>query len=342
MPDSDRHFDPLILGCDMFGTLVATDGAGRVVYTSSAGASDRPSESDLAGWADIGYITEPDTTVPPCNLDTDLTFAHNWATDPDRAAAQLEQQIRRAYEARTDTAPAPPGDVLDRIDAAVNQQCACGCRTPIGDASPSAYFASAACQSRWANRQATDPQDVYQRPDAAMYVGVDAARWPLNTAEAAAADVPPRLLLVAEPVDDPNGLAYLRYCGACRQWIQPRVFEDHDDISSFGDVGVIRTNTRLISECSNCEETLPGPSFVGHVHSARPNLLGGTGWNLTLGSDIGRVRRFLSRRDWARATDRRTLIACIWHDMEEWLHRFGQDWTGRRRRPAALRISNPT
>lgn len=39
--------------------------------------------------------------------------------------------------------------VLDRIDAAIKKLCACPCRRPITDASPSAYFTSEVCQQRW-------------------------------------------------------------------------------------------------------------------------------------------------------------------------------------------------
>jgi hypothetical protein len=44
--------------------------------------------------------------------------------------------------------------VLERIDAAVEGVCACGCRRPITDGSPSAWFASEECADRWHGRLA--------------------------------------------------------------------------------------------------------------------------------------------------------------------------------------------
>jgi hypothetical protein len=71
--------------------------------------------------------------------------------------------------------------ILDRIDQAVDELCACGCRTPITDASPSAWYATADCQSRYlGSRFATDPHDVYRRPDAALVPLVDSRPVPLT------------------------------------------------------------------------------------------------------------------------------------------------------------------
>lgn len=47
---------------------------------------------------------------------------------------------------------------LDRLDAAVEQRCACGCGAPIGDLSPSAYFATEACAARWHRPPTTSVQ----------------------------------------------------------------------------------------------------------------------------------------------------------------------------------------
>lgn len=80
-------------------------------------------------------------------------------------------------------------DILTRIDATTEERCACGCGVPLNPDGPSAWFATAACQQRWQGAQATDPQDVYSRPDAAqVYVGRDGMRVPLrgDTADAPA------------------------------------------------------------------------------------------------------------------------------------------------------------
>lgn len=66
-------------------------------------------------------------------------------------------------------------DVLAEIDAAVDGRCACGCGTALDPNGPSAYYLNANHQSRWQESQATDPQDVYNRPDAAAYPRLDSA-----------------------------------------------------------------------------------------------------------------------------------------------------------------------
>jgi hypothetical protein len=71
-------------------------------------------------------------------------------------------------------------DVLDQIDAALAQRCACGCDRPLDPDGPSAWFATADCQWTWQNSRATHPNDVYNRPDAAAYPLHDAAVTDLN------------------------------------------------------------------------------------------------------------------------------------------------------------------
>jgi hypothetical protein len=55
----------------------------------------------------------------------------------------------------TDTAA-----TLARLDAAINDQCMCGCGKPLPAAGPSAYFATQDCQTIWNQRQATNPGAV--------------------------------------------------------------------------------------------------------------------------------------------------------------------------------------
>lgn len=56
-------------------------------------------------------------------------------------------------------------DILDLIDNATEHRCACGCNTQLPEDGPSAWFASQDCQRRWNESHATDPADVYNRPD---------------------------------------------------------------------------------------------------------------------------------------------------------------------------------
>jgi hypothetical protein len=49
-------------------------------------------------------------------------------------------------------------DFLERLDAAVEQRCACGCGTPISDLSPSGYFATEACAAQWHQPPTTPAQ----------------------------------------------------------------------------------------------------------------------------------------------------------------------------------------
>lgn len=56
---------------------------------------------------------------------------------------------------------------LDTIDSTLDGLCACGCGASL-ESSPSAWYATAACQSRHQSRRhATDPGAVYRRRDAA-------------------------------------------------------------------------------------------------------------------------------------------------------------------------------
>lgn len=69
--------------------------------------------------------------------------------------------------------PPPVGDILDAVDDDGQLRCACGCRQVITDASPSAYYATQDCQLRWMRRQATNPGEVYARPDAHVAISAD-------------------------------------------------------------------------------------------------------------------------------------------------------------------------
>ncbi len=63
---------------------------------------------------------------------------------------------------------------------AIEARCACGCGTQLDPAGNSAWFASPDCQREFHGRQATDPDDVYNRFDAADYPEWDSQTVPLN------------------------------------------------------------------------------------------------------------------------------------------------------------------
>lgn len=84
--------------------------------------------------------------------------------------------IRAAYRTMMDITGAQ--DTLAGVDATIEGLCACGCGATITDQSPSAWFATADCQSVWHGRGATQPWEVYERDDAAPYPGhIGTARW---------------------------------------------------------------------------------------------------------------------------------------------------------------------
>lgn len=59
-------------------------------------------------------------------------------------------------------------DILALIDAAVDNLCACGCGEPLRPDGPSQWYAYEDCQRIHMGRTATNPHEVYQRPDADM------------------------------------------------------------------------------------------------------------------------------------------------------------------------------
>lgn len=59
-------------------------------------------------------------------------------------------------------------DMLARLDSAVDELCACGCGRKLDPNGPSAWYASQDCQWSAMQRNATDPGEVYERPDPAL------------------------------------------------------------------------------------------------------------------------------------------------------------------------------
>ncbi len=106
-----------------------------------------------------------------------LYFGHDvhavLATDDEGSAyspdAVRRRRATRAGERGHAGQVAASDDLLDQLKAAVEGVCGCGCGTPIDADSPSAYFATARCQRRWARTNATNPAAVERRPDHSIY-----------------------------------------------------------------------------------------------------------------------------------------------------------------------------
>lgn len=64
-------------------------------------------------------------------------------------------------------------DIINTIDAAVSEICACGCGLPLPADGPSAWFLDDSCQRRWHEARTTDPHRVRGSTD----VAADQARW---------------------------------------------------------------------------------------------------------------------------------------------------------------------
>lgn len=96
-----------------------------------------------------------------------------------------------------------PTDILSQIDAATEGLCACGCGQRLPDTGASAWFARQECQHAWMQQQATDPDDVYDRPDATVYDdGLSEPAW-MDTIRQQVAEVA-RVYSVPTPVVDPG------------------------------------------------------------------------------------------------------------------------------------------
>jgi hypothetical protein len=273
------------------------------------------------GWTDLGYIDE--TGLVP---------------DPDPPPAR---------------APGGTADFVDRLDAAVDGRCGCGCGTPITDSSPSAYYATAHCQSAWMNQHATNPGEVYSRPDAAsVLVGSDDTPIPLReparsptgggSGGASGGWAPPGdRLQVYGPGTLPDFLSYHRWCDGCRTATVPVIVEDDThDITVVGVWEPVRSYpTGHRQWCSACEATSAGPVYLPTVETDRGPV---PGWLFTLSGSYGRVSSALSRLALDRAANRRLLVDSTWRSMERDLGRFEREWSGRAgRRAAADRCTDP-
>lgn len=226
------------------------------------------------------------------------------------------------YE-RDPTGPPPMSfaagdDILARIDAAVEQLCACGCSRPVPPDGASAYFASQGCQHRWHSAQTTDPDDVYRRPDAAGFPGA-----PLR--EHAPTEPPtPRLLERELPAcGDPHGAAYRRRCEHCDQQVIPRLYrEEPVEVHTFGLRETLLRYPSIRQECPQCGENIPGPVYIADAWEHGRLVV------LELHDDRARVQRTLTVRQLQRTSGGPDLIALTWADMERELTRFRRAWIG--------------
>lgn len=100
------------------------------------------------------------------NYDTGVMSLHPSMTQllgqPGQLAGLAEQPAGRAGSPY----PRPTPDILDTVADDGRLRCACGCRVVITNDSPSAYYASQECQSRYLESQATEPGEVYSGVDA--------------------------------------------------------------------------------------------------------------------------------------------------------------------------------
>ncbi len=232
--------------------------------------------------------------------------------------------------------PALPADadLLDRIDALTADLCACGCRRAIPPGGASDFFASPGCQRRWHSDRATDPGDVYGRPDAAPYMGIDQARVPLRepgepatpihtTTTRRPAPTPAEPSARLASCADPYGAAYRRQCPHCGHRVIPHVYQEQEDLHGFGDLNPTRiVLTPIRQACPQCEEDLPAPAFVAVVEEQAGTLC------LELADGQSRVRRRLPVDQLVNAPDLEGHFARTWFRMEDELVRFRRSWNG--------------
>lgn len=267
-----------------------------------------------------------------------------WAVVPAQVAAMF--------------APPPVGDVLDAVGDDGQMLCACGCRRPITDQSPSAYFAFQECSERWhaARYQPPAPEPVLipQRPPARGAApapmtepgAVPATAWldSLSPAIAATAviEVADGRIHVTIPADIYQGIAYTRQCPACRAVTPPHTVSgphDPDDVVTLDDVS---------QRCTACAEQLPGPVYFGRVAAtvdAQPAMP--PHFRLYLDNGMFRICDvFVPDEAWWSGDPAATEAAArrvgrMWQHMERRLDRFAEAWRLHTGTPAADVESQP-
>jgi hypothetical protein len=221
--------------------------------------------------------------------------------------------------------PTPAGDILDQIDAAVDERCACGCGRHLPPDGPSAYFATPECQARWHNGQATDPLDVYRRPDAAVaYVAADDRPVPLLDAGHEHQELPDTL---APAEDNEYGTAYQQPCPHCQHSIRFQPYADDDD-----DCDRPSDNCRVYlppRTCPHCTAALHAHLAAAAVHDHGPVVL------FELSDGTSRVHHIVPARRLRR--DPTPLIEATWATMRRDVTLFTRFWLGSTRRPSTTR-----
>jgi hypothetical protein len=205
-------------------------------------------------------------------------------------------------------------DILDLIDEAIATGgcCACGCGRDLDPAGPSSFFATQDCQARWHAAQATDPGDVYDRPDPII----------VHTRP----DDPPQYDETPDTLspshDNIHGTAYRVECPHCLRAVahQPHVDDDDtcDRPSDECRVYISRDT------CPRCTAALPDIRYIAAVHDHGPILL------FELFDGTSRTHRRMPARRLDRAPDRRHLIDLTWEIMRRDVDRFTRSWTARR------------
>jgi hypothetical protein len=304
----------------------------EVGYTSSDGVSWTEAEPFAAG----GLVHGPGrpsgdaiTAVLRHGEQYGVTIEQVLAAE-EHALHAVEQRL--ALHARTDTAPAPAGDILDRIDAAVDELCACGCGRQVPPDGASAYFATPECQRNWHSAQATDADAVYRRPDAAsVYVGADHATVPLHP-DPIDGELEPEPERLAEhrtgPIPqcpDLLGAGYRRDCGRCRERIVPQYVRDTSyDIQSFGGARRLRFDQPEVQMlCPSCRCPLDGPVLYADVYEEEGHLI------LLLTDGQATIRRALRLTTLFAGRCRTDEVEQTWAVMERELTRFRRQWIGR-------------
>lgn len=320
-----------------------------VGYVSSDGASWTQADSDGASWTEAPLPpASPYVTIEQILAAEEHVFQALRTSDPlseDRLALQARTEFdrvlmpavrRRMAEqelaARVAAAPAPAGDILDRIDAAVDELCACGCGKPVPPDGASAYFASPECQRRWHSAQATDADAVYRRPDAAaVYVGADHAAVPLHP-DPIDGELEPEPERLAEhrtgPIPqcpDLLGAGYRRDCGRCRERVVPQYVRDPEyDIQSFGGARRLRFEQPEVQMlCPRCRCPLDGPVLYADVYEEEGHLI------LLLTDGQATIRRALRLATLVAGRCRTDEVEQTWAVMERELTRFRRQWIGR-------------
>ncbi len=167
--------------------------------------------------------------------------------------------------------------------------CACGCRRRLDPDGPSPFFASQACQKRWSAAQATRPDEVFNRGDAAVPTP-DGHPAPLTEphtlAPAPAPGGPGRPGPYRFVCPDLAGAAYRRRCPQCGRNVIPVSVPTHRTRSGDPCEPPILA---FHEECPDCVVLLPRPWFAAHIAETLPGRL-----TFTLDDGVRAVHRTVS------------------------------------------------